>query len=408
MRLVLSLQVRSLQVRSLRTTMTLIGIVTLGLSSMACAANEEADSEETVLSEDYRLSIETIEDGLSHPWSLAFLPDERMLISERGGRLLLLDSGQPDSAQSDSLQPDSVQLRPLAGMPQVSARGQGGLFDIALHPNFGDGEHDWLYFSWARPGSDSNRDATALSRIWFDGQQLGRIEHLFIHNRPADSSRHYGGRLLWLSDSTLLMSIGERGERDRAQHTQDHAGSLVRLDEDGNLLPAAVTGAADGIHSMGHRNPQGLAMAADGTLWSTEHGPRTGDELNLITAGANYGWPEVSLGREYVSFLPVGDSSAPGMQDPAHVFEGRFAPSGLAVVASPLFPAWQGDLLAGGLSSEQLVRLDIDAQRVKGQEVLIDGQVGRIRDVRQGPDGAIYLLTDEDPGKLLRLFPSDI
>lgn len=369
-----------------RAALTLVSVL---LSGAGLPVTAIADTSESVSTQHYRLSIEVVADDLSHPWSLAFLADGRMLVSERSGRLLAVDEGQP---------------RVLEGMPEVSARGQGGLFDIALHPMFGDGEHDWLYFSWARPVGQG-RDATTLSRVRFDGHQLGTMEHLFTQNRPADSSRHYGGRLLWLGDGTLLMSIGERGDRDRAQDSSDHSGSLVHLDENGRPLPAALAGATAGIHSIGHRNPQGLALARDGSLWSTEHGPRTGDELNLITPGTNYGWPEVSRGREYVTFLPVGESSAPGMQDPVHVFEGRFAPSGLTEVSSPLFPDWQGDLLAGGLSSEQLVRLDIRDQQVDHQEIVFDSEIGRIRDVRQGPDGAIYLLTDEASGKLLRLVP---
>lgn len=368
-----------------RTALILVSAL---LSGVGLPITAIADTSEPVSTQHYRLSIEVVADDLSHPWSLAFLADGRMLVSERGGRLLMVDEGQP---------------RVLDGMPDVSARGQGGLFDIALHPRFGDGEHDWLYFSWARPVDQG--DATSLSRVRFDGHQLGTMEHLFTQNQPADSSRHYGGRLLWLDDDTLLMSIGERGDRDRAQDPSDHAGSLVHLNENGHPLPAALVGATAGIHSIGHRNPQGLALAEDGSLWSTEHGPRTGDELNLIDPGANYGWPEVSRGREYVTFLPVGESSAPGMQDPVHIFEGRFAPSGLTEVSSPLFSDWQGDLLAGGLSSEQLVRLDLHDQQVEQQEVVLDGEVGRIRDVRQGPDGAIYLLTDEASGKLLRLVP---
>lgn len=351
----------------------------------------------------YPLRLDVVATGLAFPWSLAFLPDGRALVSERGGSLALIDNGQ---------------VTRLEGMPEVSARGQGGLFDLALHPDYGDGEHDWLYFSWARPAPDDDDregDATALSRVWFDGNHLGDTEHLFTQNRFSRPGRHYGGRIAWLPDATLVLSIGDRGvDKSRAQDPGDHAGSLLHLtelgepvsDPEGQPTFPDLPEADPALYSMGHRNPQGLAVAADGTLWSTEHGPRTGDELNRLLPGENYGWPEVTLGRDYVTNLPIGKESAPGMQDPVHVFEGRFAPSGLAVVQSELLPAWNGDLLAGGLRGERLVRLRLDGDTLVEREVVLNGEAGRLRDVRQGPDGGIYLLTDDDPGRLLRLSPT--
>lgn len=228
-----------------------------------------------------------------------------------------------------------------------------------------------------------------------------------MQNRYSTPGRHYGGRLLFDDQDLLWLSIGDRGvNAERAQDPSDHAGSLLRLTADGAPAPGNPDfgdDAAPEVYSIGHRNPQGLAQAADGTLWSTEHGPRTGDELNRILPGENYGWPEVTRGRDYATNLPLGVASAPGMRDPLYVFEGRFAPSGLAVVSGEEFPAWQGDLLVGGLRSEQLLRLRIEGDSIIEREVVLDGEVGRIRDVRLGPDGAIYLLTDSTPGRLIRL-----
>lgn len=334
--------------------------------------------------------------GLDHPWGLTQLPDGRLLVGERPGRLSRLEA-------------DGTLTR-LAGLPEVSARGQGGLLDLALHPRFGDdgGEHDWLYFTWSRP--EPGGDATALSRARLEGDRLTDVQRLFVQNRGAGPGRHYGSRLAWRPDGTLLMSVGERGSPPRAQDGGDHAGSMLRLTETGGA-PADNPfvddpEVLDEIFSLGHRNPQGLIVADDGTAWSTEHGPRTGDELNRLVPGANYGWPEVSRGRDYVTFLPVGEDSAPGMRDPVHVFEGRFAPSGLTRVTSPAFAPWRGDLLAGGLRGEALLRLRLAGDRVIERERVLEGELGRIRTVRQGNHGHIYLLVDAAEGGLWRLSPT--
>lgn len=350
---------------------------------------------ERLTSDHHDFRLVRLAEGLSHPWSLAFLPDGRMLVSERGGRLWLLD----DDAR-----------RALDGLPAVSARGQGGLLDLALHPDFGsdDGDSDWLYFTYSRPGPGGSASALARARLGDAG--LTELTTLFVQDRYSDPGRHYGGRLAFLPDGSLVMSIGDRGRApDRAQDGGDHAGGVLRLTQEGTapmdnpfVNEAAVL---DELYSLGNRNIQGLTVDGEGRLWASEHGPRGGDELNRIEAGANYGWPEVSLGRDYVTFLPIGDDSRPGMRDPVHVFEGRFAPSGLAWVSGGAFPGWRGSLLAGGLLSERLVRLVIDGDRVVEREVLLEGEIGRIRDVRVGPDGRIYLLSDASDGGLYRLEP---
>ncbi|RTR03931.1 PQQ-dependent sugar dehydrogenase [Halomonas nitroreducens] len=334
-------------------------------------------------------------EGLEHPWSVAFLPDGRFLVSERPGRLALID-GQGHSRRVD-------------GVPRVAARGQGGLLDLALHPEYGDGEHDWLYFSYARSGPGGT--GTAVGRARLSGTRLADVEEIFAQERFSSPTHHYSGRLAWRQDGTLLLTIGDRGEGPRAQDGRDHAGSVIRLTESGGVPGdnpfVDDPRVDDAVYTLGNRNIQGLAVATDGSVWASEHGPRTGDEINRIEAGVNYGWPEVTLGRDYATNRPIGRDSAPGMRDPLYVFEGRFAPSGLAHVSSRPFAGWQDDLLAGGLRSQRLVRLTVEGDEVRRAEVLLDGQIGRIRDVRQGPEGLVYLLNDRPDGGLFRLEPAD-
>ncbi len=374
------------------TTLLLAGGLATGQASAAETLVER------LATDHHDLRLERLASGLEHPWSLARLPDGDFLVSERPGRLARVT--------------EAGEVTRLSGVPEVSTRGQGGLLDLALHPDFGaaGGEHDWLYFTWSQPGEGGS--ATTLSRARLDGDALVDVETLFVQDRFSAPGRHYGSRLAWLPDGSLLMTIGDRGrEPPRAQDGGDHAGSVLRLTEQGGVPddnpfvddPAVL----DELFTMGNRNPQGLTVAADGTAWSTEHGPRTGDELNRIEAGVNYGWPEVSRGNDYSTNEPIGRDSAPGMRDPLHVFAGRFAPSGLAEVDGDAFPAWRGHLLAGGLASEKLVRLALEGDRVVEHELILDGEIGRIRDVRQGRDGALYLLSDHDDGGLFRLVPAD-
>ncbi|MGM0858143.1 MAG: PQQ-dependent sugar dehydrogenase [Pseudomonadota bacterium] len=362
----------------------------LGSASVSAAEMVE----ERIESDQLTFSIEKVAGGLENPWAVAFLPDGRYLVSERPGRLNLIDD-------------EGSEPRVLEGLPEVSQRGQGGLLDIALHPEFGDGEHDWIYFTWSKPEGSNSR--SALSRVKWQGDELGDVEHLFEQDRASSPGRHYGSRIAWLPDDTLLMSIGDRGsEPPRAQADDDHAGSTLRLTDTGGVPddnPFVDDATLDEIYTQGNRNIQGMVVRQNGEPWATEHGPRTGDELNRLTAGDNYGWPEVSRGNDYGTNEPIGETSKPGMVDPVHVFEGRFAPSGLAEVTSGAFGEWQGQLLAGGLGSQRLVRLQLEDNEVAQREVVLDGELGRIRDVRQGPDEAIYVLTDAADGALYRLRP---
>ncbi len=378
----------------------LAGFSGLVLASAINTAKAEI-IQESLETDHLTLSIERIADGFEHPWAVAFLPDGRYLVSERSGQLKLVD-------------PESGEANTLEGMPEVSTQGQGGLLDVTLHPDFegenSNGDNDWIYFTWSKP--DGNNSRSALSRVKWQNDRLGEVEHLFEQDRASGPGRHYGSRLAWLPDGTLLMSIGDRGsEPPRAQARDDHAGSTLRLTDTGGVPDdnpfVGDDTTLDEIYSMGNRNIQGMTVLSNGEAWASEHGPRTGDELNHIEAGNNYGWPTVSQGNDYATNEPIGEDSLPGMVDPVYLFEGRFAPAGLAEVTSEAFGEWQGSLLAGGLGSEKLLRLRLDEGRVAEEELILQGEVGRIRDVRQGPDDAIYLLTDEPQGGLYRLAPTD-
>ncbi|WP_069384203.1 PQQ-dependent sugar dehydrogenase [Halomonas caseinilytica] len=372
----------------------MLALTSRSVAGLLLTASLTAQADSSITTRHLTLCLERVASGLEHPWGLATLPDGRFLVSERPGRLKLV------TPEGD--------ITRVTGIPDVSTRGQGGLLDIVLHPQYGDGEHDWVYFTWSRAGDDGT--ATSLSRARLAKGHLENIERLFTQDRFSTPGRHYGSRLAWLDDGTLLMSIGDRGvDPERAQDGRDHAGSILRLTAEGTV-PADNPfiddpQIDDEIFSLGHRNPQGLVTAEDGTPWSTEHGPRTGDELNRLVAGENYGWPEVTLGRDYATNQPLGKNSAPGMRDPVHVFEGRFAPSGLTDITGDVFPGWHGNLMAGGLASEQLIRLSLEDDTVAEREVILDGEIGRIRDVQQGADGTLYLLNDASDGSLFRLLP---
>lgn len=367
-------------------------LAALALATGTVAAAAEV-VEERVESDKHDFRIVQLASDLHHPWAVAPLPDGRFLVSERRGKLALIDDGK---------------VSYLDGVPEVSALGQGGLLDVVLHPQYGDGEHDWVYLTYSKPGEGGT--ATALVRARLGSGALTDVEELFVQDRFSTPGRHYGSRLAWQKDGTLLMSIGDRGvSPPRAQDTADHAGSVLRLTETGSAPAdnpfAGDKPGQDEIFSYGNRNIQGLTVAADGRIWASEHAALTGDELNLIEAGVNYGWPKATRSKEYSSKEPIGVPSLPGMRDAQYNYEGRFAPSGLAQVNSRLFPQWQGNLLAGGLGSEKLLRVVTEGDQVTQVEVLLEGQLGRIRDVRQGTDGYIYLLNDKSEGGLYRLEP---
>jgi aldose sugar dehydrogenase len=333
---------------------------------------------------------------LAHPWSFTFMPDGAILITEQLGRLFRYAPG------------GSAQIQEIGGVPRVSANGQGGLLDIALHPDYAD--NGWIYLTYSSRYRFA--DGTTLARARLAGSGLTDVEQLFRMDNPSLSGNHFGSRLAFGSDGTLFITIGERGSRDRAQDLGDHAGSVLRLNADGSV-PAdnPFVGRNDvlpEIYSYGHRNPQGLAINPwSGDLWLHEHGPRGGDEVNVVLPGANYGWPVISYGAEYSSGRPVGEgTSRSGMEQPLIYWVPSIAPSGMAFYDGDVFESWSGDLFVGALAGEHLRRVDLDGDSVVGQEVLLQGVVGRIRDVRVGPDGLIYFITDENRGGLYRLEPA--
>jgi glucose/arabinose dehydrogenase len=331
--------------------------------------------------------------GFENPWSLAFLPDGRLLVTERPGRLRLVRDGEVSP--------------PIAGVPEVYARGQGGLFDVVLAPDFADS--GTLFLAYAEPRGDGA--ATALARARLVGDRLENVTVIFRMNRPSQGGRHFGGRIVFAPDGTLFLTTGDRGEPDRAQDPFDHAGKVLRLNPDGSIPAdnpfADGAAAAPEVWSLGHRNIQGAGFDAEGRLWTVEHGAAGGDEVNRPEPGRNYGWPVISYGREY-SGGRIGEGAAkPGMEQPAFHWDPSIAPSGLTVYDGALFPQWRGNVLVGALKFQLIARLEPNTDDRFVEERIFDGDFGRIRDLRTGPDGALWFLTDEDPGAIYRLAPAD-
>lgn len=342
------------------------------------------------------IRVETVASGLAHPWALAFLPGGGMLVTERPGRVRFVSD-------------DGAVSPPLKGGPITREWGQGGLLDIVLDPDFAD--TSYVYFSYAEIDGRAAGTAVARARLVGEGPSM-RFEDLETIFRMSDKTRgtrHFGSRLVFAPDGTLFVTIGERGEPDRAQDPGDHAGSVVRINPDGSVPPDnpfVDGGALPEIWSIGHRNAQGAAInPATGMLWTVAHGARGGDEINIPLAGRNYGWPVISYGRHYTGGR-IGEGTAKeGMEQPVFYWDPSIAPSGMAFYSGDAYPGWSGDLFIGALKETHLARLDLDGDRVVGEERLLEDLGERIRDVRQGPDGLIYLLTDSGDGQVIRLTP---
>ena len=378
---------------------SLITFGLLGIFSMGCTAQTEPAPISGEVPETPGWRAEVVVDGLSHPWSIAWLPDGSALVTERPGRLRLIRDGRLD--------PKSV-----AGLPPVLAFGQGGLLDIALHPDFADNRLVYLTIATGTP--EANR--TALVRGRLEDHALRDATIIFQNADPKSGGQHFGSRLVWLPDKSLLMSIGDGGNpptrfgdgniRDQAQNLGTHFGKVLRLKDDGAPHPDNPflnrPGAKPEIWTLGHRNIQGLTRhPLNGRIWANEHGSRGGDELNVIEGGRNYGWPVVTYSAEYWGPKISDETHRPGMADPQLVWIPSKAPSGLTFYTGDVYPQWKGDLFSGALKFGQIRRIDLDGDRVIGEEKLTFGK--RVRDVRQGPDGYLYVLTDEDSGALLRI-----
>ena len=363
------------------------------LLSQAC------HSEPTVATETAPFRAQTLLDELDQPWALAFLPDESLLITLKAGQLLHIKDGQRISVK---------------GTPAVQVAGQGGLLDVAIHPDFADGgEHNWVYLTFNQGTGDAYGTALGRGRLVVEAgtTRLEDWQTLFSLPGKTRSGRHFGSRIAFDDDGHVYFSIGDRGERPRAQDLADPAGSVLRLKLDGSIPednPYAETEKAHpALYSHGHRNIQGMAISAqDGLVWTHGHGPQGGDEVNRIHAGTNYGWPLITYGKEYGTGFSIGEGSEkPGVQAPLHYWVPSIAPSGMAFYSGQAFADWQGDLLVGALKHRRLVRLDLEDGRIVAEHRYIAGEEARIRDVRVGPDGLIYLLTDASNGKLIQLSP---
>ena len=368
------------------------GLLAVSLS-LAGVVSARPDAQ-VVTTEKARVRVETVVRGLEHPWGLAFLPDGRMLVTEKAGRLRIVS-------------PEGQLGEPLAGVPTVDAVGQGGLLDVAVDPGFARNQR--IYLSYSEPRGEG-LNGTSVVRAKLGAQGLDDAKVIFRQQPALAGGHHFGSRLVFGRDGTLFVTLGDRNRgRDRVQQLDNHIGKVVRIDTDGNA-PAdnpfrGQSGALPEIWSLGHRNIQGAAVhPATGELWTNEHGPKGGDELNRTVAGRNYGWPLVSYGTEY-SGKPVSDrTEAPGLESPVHHWVPSIATSGLAFYTGTAIPAWQGNVFVGGLKSAELARLELRDGKVVGEERLFREALNqRIRAVVNGPDGALYLLTDEENGQLLRI-----
>ncbi len=339
----------------------------------------------------------TVAEGLEHPWGIAFLTDGRALVTERPGRLRIVAK-------------DGKLGRPLEGVPAVHVINQGGLLDVALDPGFAS--NGLVYLSYTEPRDGGNGTAVARGRLTDGG--LADVEVIFRQQPTVKGGHHFGSRLVFARDGRLFVTLGDRfTERARAQTLDSHLGKVVRIERDGKVPAdnpfAGQSGALPEIWSYGHRNVQGAALhPATGDLWTNEHGPRGGDELNRTLAGRNYGWPTVTYGVEYSGGKISDSPTAPGIEPPVHHWVPSIATSGLLFYTGERFPKWRGSAFVGGLASKQVARLEMDGDRVVSEERLFEGVVNqRVRDVEQGPDGLIYLLTDEKNGRLLRIEPAE-
>ena len=375
-----------------------VAVAALGLSAGCSAAQIQSPPAPTADAGAYSVSV--VASGLDLPWGLSFLPDGTMLVAERNGALRVIENGV--------LRPE-----PVSGVPDVFAEGQGGFFEAQPHPRFA--ENRLVYLAYA--AGDENANRTTLARAEFDGRGLSNLEVLWQASPEKEGGAHFGGRILFLPDDTMLLTLGDGfAYREQAQALDSDLGKIVRLTLDGDPAPGnplASQGARPEIWTYGHRNVQGVAMdPATGRIWTNEHGPRGGDEVNLMRPGANYGWPVITYGVDYSGAVISPFTEREGMEQPLVYWTPSIAPSGMAFYDGALFPAWRGDLFVSALAGAQVRRIDLDAAgAVQGQEILLQELEGRFRNVVQGPDGALYLLAEstaaDSSGQVLRIAPPD-
>lgn len=400
------------RVRPMRHALAALAAALLVAPPMVAQQSGSAtDGDDVHESGRHQFRVASVVEGLEHPWSIAWLPNGDMLVTERPGRLRIVRGGE--------LAPE-----PIAGVPRVRARGQGGLLDVVLHPDYASNR--LIYLSFAKPNGDASEATTAVVRGRLDADEgrLTGVEEIFEADAWAEGNAHFAGRMAFDRDGYLFLSVGDRGEDPNlmedqpAQSLANHQGTVLRLHDDGSVPEdnpfVDRSGARPEIWSYGHRNPQGLSFhPVTGELWSNEHGPRGGDEVNVVRRGLNYGWPVASYGINYDGTIYTTRSHLPGTEPPVYAWVPSIATSGLLVYTGDRFPWWRGSVFTGGLNGQVLSRLTFDGHRAVSEERLLEGELGRIRDVRQGPDGYIYLAVDHrqgEPTPVVRLEPveSDI
>lgn len=365
----------------------------LTLIALSLCGGNTPNFADPVKSEKLTFKVDTVLKGLNCPWGIDFLPNGDMLFTEREGQLRLVRKGKLDP-------------KPIGGVPEVKAKSQGGLLDIALHPDYE--KNGWIYISYSSPDEKGSADAhTALMRAKLKDHQLVEQQILFKGKPSVSTGHHYGSRIVFDGDYVFL-SVGERGKMEMAQDLNNHMGKVIRLHHDGSIPKdnpfVNTSGAMPEIYSYGHRNPQGMVKhPTTGVIWETEHGPRGGDELNIVKAGANYGWPKISYGINYDGTILTKDSVKAGMEQPVIFWRPSIAPCGMTFVTSNKYKPWNGNLLVGSMSFTYLERLEMDGNKVTHQEKLLKG-IGRIRVIKQGTDGFIYVGI-EGPGMIIRLKP---
>ncbi len=350
-------------------------------------------SAETITSEKHNFTIETVVDGLEHPWAVDFLPDGRILVTEKPGRLRIVNNGKLS--------------KPVTGLPKIKEKGQGGLLDIALDPDYKNNQI--IYLSYSAKGKGGVGTEVVKGKLI--GNELKDTKVIFKLSPKSNTGHHFGSRLLFAKDGSLFITLGDRGDKDRAQDLNDHAGSLIHINKDGSVPEdnpfVKNPNAKPEIYTYGNRNMQGIAMHPEtGDVWTIEHGPQGGDELNLMKPGVNYGWPVITYGVNYVIGTKIGEGTEKeGMAQPVHHWIPSIATSSLMFYTGDKFPAWKGDAFVSSLVFGQLARLEMKKNSVIKEERLLDGDFGRIREIQQGLDGFLYFINDDTRGKLYRIKP---
>ena len=367
----------------------------LCLISISCV---QADTDsKTIVTETGKIQVKTLAEGLSNLWGLAFLPDGRMLVTERKGAMRIVS-------------PEGKVGEPLAGLPAISAQGQGGLLDVVLAPDFATSKK--IYFSYSEPGTQGSLKSTAVAHAILNGNNLDKVTRIFSQQPKVSGNNHYGSRLVWAADGTLFVTLGDRyTEKDRAQTLDNHMGKVIRINADGSIPEdnpfVKTAGALPEIWSYGHRNVQGAAInPLTNKLWTGEHGPQGGDELNLDLAGKNYGWPIITYGENYGGGKIGEGTHKAGMEQPVYKWVPSIATCGFIFYTGDKFPQWKNNILLASLREQSLVRLVVEKDKIVKEERMLAKEIGeRLRHVVQGPDGLVYLITDESDGKIFQISP---